>query len=109
MCSRPVYTAVQLKSSQSIFHEPQVDGHELGHKCLEMVDGLASLVQSMFIVGSPLSHLVLQLPVTVLDEFLHESNEYDFCRNAVAQKLIQASTDLKYNMMTAYTFRKFYK
>ena len=43
--------------SQRLLHVLHVNGHKLGHKGLQVVNGLAALVQAMLIEGGPLGDL----------------------------------------------------
>ena len=50
---------------QSLLQESLVDAHELSNESLQVEDRLAAQLQSVLIVGSHLSHLCLQLTITV--------------------------------------------
>ena len=83
-----------LEASQCLFHELEVDGHELGDEGLEVVDRLAALVHPVLEEGRPVGHLVLEPAVAVLEQLLQEAHEDHLGRDTVAQQLIQPTSDL---------------
>lgn len=64
------YPNPSSESSHRFFHEGHINGHELGDERLEMVDGLASFRQSVFIFGGQASHLSFEFAVAVLNQLL---------------------------------------
>jgi len=57
----------------ALLQEALVDGHELGHEGLEMVDGLLAHLQPVLELGSRLDHLGLELAVTAGYHVLQET------------------------------------
>ena len=53
------------QTGQSFLEESLVDAHELGNEGLDVEDGFTAQLQSVFIVGSHLSDLSLELSITV--------------------------------------------
>lgn len=58
---------------ETVLHELLVHGHELGHESFQVVDGLAAQLQPVFVVGSHVSHLGLQLAVAVAQQLRHQA------------------------------------
>ena len=59
-----VYRYISLESAEGLLHILHVDGHELGHEGLQVEDGLAPLVQAVFIECGPLGDLKLYITTT---------------------------------------------
>lgn len=68
--------SVLLKEiSHPFLQKSLVNTHKLGDKCLQMVDGLVPLVNSVLIMGRHVCHLCLQTAVTVGYQFRYQTLE----------------------------------
>lgn len=76
VCSRLfIWSRKELEhhAIETVFHELLVHGHELGDESFKVVDGLVAQLQSVFVVGSHVSHLGLQLTVAVAQQLCHQT------------------------------------
>lgn len=84
-----VWSGSKHHGIQTVFHELLVNSHELGSEGFEVVDSLASQLQSVFVVSCHVSHLCLQLPVAVAQQLCNQTLSNDRIRYVNMCKLKQ--------------------
>ena len=88
-----ITVAQNSKASECLLDELHVDGHELGHEGLQVVDGLVALVEPVLVVGRYLAQLRLQLPVTSLGQLLLQTHENHLKCQSLLKLRMQCDTE----------------